>query len=149
MLRLVRDGEPRARDDVAPEDVCSATTLRLPFSASSVWAARQQLKDWLADTDVSRESVEDARVVVSELVANSVRHARPLADGSILVSWTRKVDGVLVSVTDGGSGTRPRPVRAPSTAVAGRGMAIVDMLAEEWWTECTRTRCTVHALLPA
>ena len=116
---------------MAPEDVCSATTLRLPFSASSVWAARQQLKDWLADTDVSRESVEDARVVVSELVANSVRHARPLADGSILVSWTRKVDGVLVSVTDGGR------------------TAIVDMLAEEWWTECTRTRCTVHALLPA
>ena len=133
---------------MAPEDVCSATSLRLPFSASSVCAARRQLKGWLADNDVSRESIEDARVVVSELVANSVRHARPLSDGSILVSWTRKVDGVLVSVTDGGSGTRPRPVRAPSTAITGRGMAIVDMLAEKWWTECTRTRCTVHALLP-
>ena len=130
------------------EDVCSATTLRLPFAPASVCAARRRLRGWLADNDVDGDSIEDARVVVSELVANSVRHARPLPDGSILVSWTRKADGVLVSVTDGGSGTRPRPVRAPSTAVAGRGMAIVDMLAEEWWAERTRTRCTVHALLP-
>jgi serine/threonine-protein kinase RsbW len=133
---------------VETEDVCSATTLRLPFSPASVCAARRRLRGWLADNDVDGDSIEDARVVVSELVANSVRHARPLPDGSILVSWTRKADGVLVSVTDGGSGTRPRPVRASSTAVAGRGMAIVDMLAEEWWAERTRTRCTVHALLP-
>ena len=132
---------------MSPEDLRSATTLRLPFSTTSVGAARHQLKGWLAENDIGRERIEDARVVVSELVANSVRHARPLSDGSILVVWTRGPDGVLVSVTDGGSATRPRSLWASSSALTGRGMAIVEALAEKWWTESTTTRCTVHALL--
>jgi anti-sigma regulatory factor (Ser/Thr protein kinase) len=95
----------------------------------------------------SPEAIEDARIIISELVANAVRHARPLADGSLLVTWTRESDGIQVSVTDGGGSTRPRNVHAPPTALAGRGMAIVDALAEQWWTEDTQSRSTVHALL--
>ena len=62
-------------------------TLRVPFAASSVSVARQKLKTWLVDSGVRREVVDDARVVISELVGNSVRHAQPLADGDIVVSW--------------------------------------------------------------
>ena len=61
-------------------------TMRVPFAASSVATARQQLKRWMTDHGSSREHVEDARVVVSELVANSIRHAQPLADGTIVVA---------------------------------------------------------------
>ena len=85
--------------------------------------------------------------MISELVANSVRHAQPLPDGQIHVSWTLEDRGLQLSVTDGGSGTRPRNVHAPSSALAGRGMAIVEMLAQDWWTERTGSRSTVHALL--
>lgn len=77
-----------------------------------------------------------------------MRHAQPLADGSILVTWTRTSDGIVVSVTDGGSGTRPRNVHAPASALAGRGMAIVEVLARRWWMERSGSRSTVHALLP-
>ena len=122
-------------------------TLRLPSTASSVSLARRHLKTWMNDLGGSRESVEDGRTVISELVANAVRHARPLPDGSILVSWTTGDRGVQLSVTDGGSGTRPQNVHAGSSALAGRGMAIVDVLAQEWWVERTPTRCTVHAVL--
>lgn len=122
-------------------------TLRLPSTPSSVSVARHGLKSWLVDLGGSPESIEDARVVISELVGNSVRHAQPLSDGSILVTWTRDDDGVMLSVTDGGSTTRPRNVQAPSSALAGRGMAIVEMLARSWWTERTSSRSTVHALL--
>jgi len=123
------------------------TTLRLPFSPSSVAVARRRLHAWLTELGGSPETVEDARVVLSELLANSVRHARPLADGSVLVSWS--LDGAVVrlSVTDGGGQTLPRPLHAPSSAVAGRGMAIVDTLADRWWTEHTGSRATVHAVL--
>ncbi len=96
----------------------------------------------------SPEVVEDARLVISELVANSVRHARPLADGQVQVSFGVESGGILVSVTDGGSTTRPRALDAPASALAGRGMAIVDRLSQEWWTERTGSRSTVHALLP-
>jgi serine/threonine-protein kinase RsbW len=122
-------------------------TMRVPFAASSVAVVRQRLRDWLRDLDVPREAVEDARVVVSELVANSVRHAQPLPDGNILVSWDMVHRGLQVSVTDGGGSTRPRTLHTASSALAGRGMAIVESLAVEWWPEHSRSRSTVHAIL--
>ena len=122
-------------------------TLRVPFAASSVSVARQKLKTWLVEAGIRGDVVEDARVVISELVANSVRHAQPLPDGDILVSWKVANQGLQISVTDGGSGTRPRKVNAPSSALAGRGMAIVETLAETWWSDKTRSRSTVHAVL--
>lgn len=122
-------------------------TMRLPFSASAVSVARQRLKTWLTDHGEAQEVVEDARLVMSELVANAVRHARPLSDGSILVSWAPDGDGVHLSVTDGGGQTRPHSVHAAPSALTGRGMAIVDVLSRRWWTEQTSCRSTVHALL--
>jgi anti-sigma regulatory factor (Ser/Thr protein kinase) len=122
-------------------------TLRVPFAASSVSVARQQLKAWMLDGGIVGDVVEDARVVISELVANSVRHAQPLPDGDILVGWKMASQGLQISVTDGGSGTRPRKVNAPSSALAGRGMAIVETLAATWWSDKTRSRSTVHAVL--
>ena len=122
-------------------------TLRVPFAASSVSIARQKLKTWLVDAGVRRDAIDDARVVISELVANSVRHAQALPDGDIVVSWHMTDTGLQISVTDGGSGTRPRKVNAPSSALAGRGMAIVETLAESWWADRTRSKSTVHALL--
>ena len=132
---------------MSSSSVRAPITMSLPFTPSSVSLARQRLKDWMRENGSSGEVVEDARVVISELVANSVRHAQPLADGSILVTWTFEDDGLQLSVTDGGSGTRPRRVKAPSSALAGRGMTIVEVLAQEWWSERTGSRSTVHAVL--
>lgn len=132
---------------VATSSVRAPITMRLPFTPASVSVARLRLKTWMNELGGSGEAVEDARVVISELVANSVRHAQPLTDGRIHVTWTLEDRGLQLSVTDGGSGTRPRTVNAPSSALTGRGMAIVEILADEWWTERTAARSTVHALL--
>jgi serine/threonine-protein kinase RsbW len=142
-VRVVETGEVA----VASSSVRAPVTLRLPFSATSVSVARQQLRTWMSDNGCDRECVEDARVIISELVANSVRHAQPLADGSVLVTWILDDGGVQVGVTDGGSGTRPRNMHAPSSALAGRGMSIVEMLSLRWWTERSDSRSTVRALL--
>jgi serine/threonine-protein kinase RsbW len=132
---------------VSSSPVRAPITMRLPFTASSVSVARQQLRTFLCEVGVPTESIEDARLVISELVANSVRHARPLADGSLQVAWALEQEGLQVSVTDGGGGTRPHPVHASSSALAGRGMSIVEVLSDQWWTERTESRSTVHALL--
>jgi serine/threonine-protein kinase RsbW len=132
---------------VASSAVHAPITMRLPFAPTSVSVARQRLQAWMNQIGGSGEAVEDARVVISELVANSVRHARPLSNGEILVAWAMAERGIELSVTDGGSGTRPRNVHAPSSALAGRGMAIVECLAQDWWTERDGSRSTVHARL--
>ncbi len=121
--------------------------MRVPFAASSVSVARQRLQAWLNELGGARETVDDARLVLSELVGNAIRHAQPLPDGTILISWQVERRGLQLSVTDGGSGTRPRKVHAGSSALAGRGMAIVDTIALTWWSEKTRSRSTVHAIL--
>lgn len=125
----------------------STASLRLPCEPPSVPLARRRVQDWLARFGVSLDRIEDARIVVSELVANSVRHARPLLDGTIVVAWRIEDGSVELSVTDGGADTQPRQVHAPPAAPSGRGMAIVNVLADEWWLERTPTRSTVHVRL--
>ena len=134
---------------MACSSVRAPITMRLPFTPSSVSVARRRLKSWMDESGTPDEVVEDARVVISELVANAVRHARPLSDGQIHISWTLDPRGLRLSVTDGGSVTRPRALHASSSALAGRGMAIVEVLAMEWWAEQSPSRTTVHALLSA
>jgi serine/threonine-protein kinase RsbW len=134
---------------VASTTVHPHTTMRLPFSPASVPEARRRLKSWMVEAGLPQGTMDDARLVLSELVANSVRHARPLSDGNILVGWVRKDEDVVITVTDGGGPTVPRQVHAPSSALAGRGMTIVEALADRWWTERSSTRQSVHVLLSA
>ena len=71
-----------------------SASAEVPFAAASVSQARHRLKDWLVDRNAPAEAVEDARVVISELVANSVRHAQALPDGNLLIS---EINGSWVS----------------------------------------------------
>jgi anti-sigma regulatory factor (Ser/Thr protein kinase) len=121
--------------------------MRVPFCAASVPVVRSRLRSWLAEANTPGETAYDARVVITELVANAVRHAKPLADGTLEVAWHLHCRGLEMAVTDGGAPTRPRRVTAPAFAVDGRGMSIVEALANRWWTEQGRARSTVHALL--
>lgn len=125
----------------------SPVALALPFQPSSAAVARAQLKDWLLAQGETVGVIEDSRLVVSELVGNSVRHAKPLADGTVLVAWNRDDTGLSIAVTDGGSPTVPHPVDAGTSALAGRGLSIVTALSSRWWLESTRSRSTVHALV--
>ena len=77
-----------------------------------------------------------------------MRHAAPLADGHIPgLALSPADDALQVSVTDGGGSTRPRNVHASTSALAGRGMAIVEVLRPEWWIE--RIRLAHHRARPA
>jgi serine/threonine-protein kinase RsbW len=121
--------------------------LDLPFSAESAGVARKQLVEWMRDLGAGDETSDDARLVVSELVGNSVRHARPLADGTMHVSWKSRDYGIDIAVIDGGALTTPERVEAGNSDLSGRGLSIVETLAARWWVESTRSHTTVHALL--
>jgi anti-sigma regulatory factor (Ser/Thr protein kinase) len=122
-----------------------SVSLRVPFTAPSAARVRRELRDWMVAQGLPSDLVEDARIVVSELVGNSVRHAHPLPVNDIVVRWWLEGDALALSVSDGGGGrSSPHAVAASMSAVSGRGLSIVDALAERWWVEDRDGRTTVH-----
>ena len=122
----------------------NAVSLRVPFQAPSASLVRRQLRSWLEEQGFKGETIDDARVVVSELVGNSVRHAAPLPVNEIAVTWGVDNGDLVISVSDGGGGTAPHPVHAPESAISGRGLSIVTALVDRWWVEANHGQTTVH-----
>ncbi|MBB5931085.1 two-component sensor histidine kinase [Streptomyces echinatus] len=83
----------------------------------------------LADWSVCPEIVEDALLVVSELVTNAIVHARPPAE--LRLSWVRG-DGcrsLRIEVSDAGAAPAGRSLLGIDPDEHGRGEAIVHALA--------------------
>jgi anti-sigma regulatory factor (Ser/Thr protein kinase) len=81
---------------------------------------------------VPQQVVDDARIVVSELLGNALRHARPIQDTGLMLSLEVQPDSVRLSVSDGGSATLPTLLHPPDLALSGRGLTIVRTLTREW-----------------
>lgn len=77
----------------------------------------------------TRPDVEDVVLVVSELVTNAVRAEAAVIDLSLVVEDER----VQVEISDDAEGW-PRMRRADPEDLSGRGLAIVDQLADRWDT---------------
>ena len=108
------------------------TVRHTPASAGEV---RHRLGADLTDAGLPASVVGDAALVVSELVGNAVRYARPLAGGVVEVTWSVRPDSVRLTVTDGGGASVPRQHAAGPEDVRGRGLAIVTALARDWGVE--------------
>src|SRR5690606_33232044 len=93
--------------------------------------------------------VEDAAVIISELISNALRHARPLPSGQVEVRWRRREDVLELEVSDGGAMTEPR--RGPGTlsSLGGRALGIVDCLSDGWGVRHDDGSTTVWAVLRA
>lgn len=135
-----------ARVDSSPRSA-GPFRLALPFQPESASVARSEVDHWLAQMQPPEAVIEDCRLVISELVGNAVRHARPLSDGTMEVCLSRKETSVDICVTDGGAGTTPHRIDAGLSGLAGRGLAIVESLACRWWIETAHSRTSVHAVL--
>jgi len=119
--------------------------MRVPWMMSSAVDARRALVAELRALGVDPVVVDESEIVISELVTNAVRHAKPLADGKIRVSWSVRGSVVEIDVTDGGGPTSPRPAPRSVWSAGGRGLRIVGSLAHEWGVRENKTSSTVWA----
>jgi two-component sensor histidine kinase len=71
----------------------------------------------------------DLTLVVSELVANAVRHAPPMDEGEIELMIARRDGHIHVEVSDPGRGFDPTP---DPTREGGLGLITVSRIAREW-----------------
>ncbi|MFZ0159682.1 MAG: ATP-binding protein [Kineosporiaceae bacterium] len=124
--------------------------LRLPHRAEAVAAARRRIRSALGEAGLSGPVLDDAEVVVSELLGNAVRHGHAIAGGVIVLGWQVLQSELQLRVTDGGGSGRAVEAReAPATAVCGRGLHIVERLSTSWGvTEHVGGLRTVWAMLP-
>lgn len=109
-----------------------ARTIRAPWRLESVPRVRAAVAEDLIARDVDEQVVGEAELVVTELVTNSLLHARPLPDHTVRVHWKARGDHVEVEVSDGGGETRPAPAARAVWATSGRGLRIVRSIAHEW-----------------
>ena len=124
-----------------------AQTLRVPWKMSSAVDVRRSVVCELRRLKVDATVVDEAELVLSELVSNAVRHAKPLSDGTIRVNWTLRGGVVEVEVTDGGGPTVPRLAPRSLWSASGRGLRIVRSLAHEWGVLEDRSGRTVWVSL--
>ncbi|HLT68525.1 MAG TPA: ATP-binding protein [Acidimicrobiales bacterium] len=101
-------------------------SAHFPRAPEQVAAARAFAREALGPA--SPQLVDDVVLMVSELVTNAVLHGA----GDVEVTLDRSDDVVRVEVADEGGFALPRPGRPGSDDVTGRGLAIVDALADAW-----------------
>lgn len=126
-----------------------AGSVLVPHTPASVALARQRLAADLVAAGIFDGAVGDAVLVVSELLSNAIRHARPLPGANIQVAWAVDDDAVEVAVSDGGAHTRPAAARATVSSLGGRGLDIVEVLATTWGVRTDDAGLTVWAVVPA
>jgi signal transduction histidine kinase len=105
-------------------------TLHLPSRRDSPTTARHKLAD--LEPLLEPEPMAKLRLLLTELVANSVRHARGTP---IDVTVTVHEDLVRTEVSDGGAGfDLPNPDPNPLKA-SGWGLFLVRKMATRWGAE--------------
>ena len=103
--------------------------MRLSPSAEAPVAARRSLERVTGGLD--SHAVETLRLLVSELVTNSVRHAGLESSQWIDLRVEPTPEAVRVSVTDPGRGfDRPSAPRAGDAS--GWGLYLVEQMADRW-----------------
>jgi anti-sigma regulatory factor (Ser/Thr protein kinase) len=105
-------------------------TLDVRREASELAAVRSALES-LA---IPQWRVHDVRLLVNELVTNSIRHSG-ISKGRIRIRARVAGDALHVEVVDGGRGA-PHPIaggiRPGPQASSGWGLFLVDALAQRW-----------------
>lgn len=123
---------------VVAQEVPTSSSMAVPHGPAGVGDARHRMREQLRRVRVPESVVDDAVLILSELLSNAFRHGRPLGhaergEGDIRAAW--RVDGtgrLTVEVTDGGGPTRPVPATPSVTARGGRGLNIISALAQDW-----------------
>lgn len=114
--------------------------LRLAPESEVVTTARHTV-DRLADL-LPPEKLEDVRLVVSELVTNSVLHAGLSANDQISLTVTVSAGSVRGRVCDPGPGFEVPSEPCPRSDMRGGwGLPIVETISDRWGVEGNSHPC--------
>lgn len=105
--------------------------VALPSNAKAPGIARQVLRRFRSE--LPDRVLEDAALLVSELVTNSVRHAATGPGSRIRLRVQQLPAGIQVEVLDWGPGFRPGVARPQGEG--GFGLLLVRRLATRWGIE--------------
>ncbi len=111
-------------------------TVCLPPATRSIGIARHALDRLSCELDEA--TLRNARLLVSELVTNAVRHARMAPDERIVLAARLEPDFARIEIRDTGRGFDP-DVRAEAR---GYGLRLTDMLATRWGVDRDETAGT-------
>ncbi|MYR59623.1 ATP-binding protein, partial [Streptomyces sp. SID625] len=89
------------------QEVPTSSCMAVPHGPAGVGEARHRMREQLRRGGVAESVVDDAVLVLSELLSNACRHGRPLGgalagDGDVRAAWRVDAAGrLVVEVTDG------------------------------------------------
>lgn len=109
----------------------------MPCSPRAPSEARHALDE--LESEIEAGLLRDVKLIVSELVTNSVRHSGS-SEPIVMRAWVREC-GLKVEIADSGFGFEPRAAREADIEEGGRGLLILESLSERWGvTRDARTR---------
>lgn len=130
---------PRPTRTIRPRE------LVLPADATAPGRARLFLRAATQEWGIGDDLAQDAAMVITELVANAVDHAR--SESTLSVGIRRGT--LCVAVRDARRGRVPRPAPIDPTAPRGRGLQMVDALTSAWGVTLHVDGKTVWAVVGA
>jgi anti-sigma regulatory factor (Ser/Thr protein kinase) len=107
----------------------------LPAAPEAVFEARQSLGEFRASLDP--RVFEDLRLLVSEVVTNSVRHAGLSGQDRIRLRVTLEERWIRAEVHDHGLGFTPSDPATSLYRQSGWGLFLVRQVADRWGIERT------------
>ncbi|MEX2406477.1 MAG: PAS domain S-box protein [Actinomycetota bacterium] len=125
---------PRTSERADPANRAEEAVVerRFPSEPEAAASARRALD--LIGQRLSRWALENAKLLVSELVTNAVRHGPHRSGAEVRLRATLRPDAVRVEVTDEGVGF-VQPPASGLLAVGGWGLVLVDRVADRWGIE--------------
>ena len=103
----------------------------LPCGPGAPRAARTAVTDWLTRA-VAPRMLDDMRLIVTELVTNSVRHAQLRAGDAITVRIRLAEHGLRLEVENPGTAGRITANGRAPQAGGGLGLQLVERLCMSW-----------------
>lgn len=113
-------------------------TIRLPLEPATAGIARTKLAAFLLHHAASDAVIDDALIVLGEMIANAISHGEPTADGSVEISWSISHGLLELSVYDAGTGAALKPIDFDRDSLSGRGLSIISRVADRWWVDMTQ-----------
>jgi anti-sigma regulatory factor (Ser/Thr protein kinase) len=122
-----------------------AINRRLPHAATSIADARRALEP--LGSAVDPNTFETLRLLVSELVTNSVRHSGAASDADIELSVRASRERIRAEICDDGDGFEAAVREDEADEESGWGLHLVEVLSDRWGARGNGRTCVWFELV--